>query len=99
MTCAICAAELDPNAVVCVHCGVAVAPPAISAPQNIDAPQVPAETEPALFSATLGDADNHLERLSGWLILVGLGPVLSPFVILGVVIAPNYPLRIIADYQ
>ena len=99
MTCATCATELDPNAVICVHCGVAVAPPAISVPQSIDAPQAPAETEPALFSATLLDADKHLEGLSGWLILVGLGLVLSPFIILRGVIATNYPLLMNAKYQ
>jgi hypothetical protein len=99
MTCATCATELDPNAVVCVHCGAVVAQTPFSVPPNKGAPLVPAETEPALFSATLLDGDKHLEGLSGWLILVGLGLVISPFVILGGVVVTNVPLLMNAKFQ
>ncbi|WP_058188912.1 DUF2569 domain-containing protein [Terracidiphilus gabretensis] len=42
----------------------------------------PVYEAPDLFTSSSLDSDRHLEGLSGWLILVGIGLVLSPVIIL-----------------
>jgi hypothetical protein len=52
---------------------------------------------PPLFSTTLATQD--LEGLSGWLVLVGLGLVVSPFIMLSTVLRANIPFLYAAKYQ
>ena len=58
----------------------------VAAPAATHAPELeyypPASEAPALFTSSTLDSDHHLEGLSGWLILVGIGLVLSPLIIL-----------------
>ncbi len=106
MPCASCAAEVDPNAVVCAHCGAALIPAVPNAVPHPDPPAIVAQQSPqplahhsALFAGTLLDADRNLEGLGGWLILSGIGLILSPFVLLVAVAKSNLPLLTDVRYQ
>jgi hypothetical protein len=89
--CAQCGSTLPEGAVVCIHCGSAVAQPppaateaALAAPFT-PAPQTP--TEPAYIppdytpdsSAPAYIEDNYLNGIGGWLILPVIGLALAPF--------------------
>jgi hypothetical protein len=64
--CPRCGAEIEHGAAVCVHCGNSAAQP----------------SAPALFNSSTPDADHHLEGLGGWLILLAIGLIVSPFFLL-----------------
>ena len=87
MTCATCAAEVDARAVVCVHCGGDLV--ASATPEN--------ELTPS--SNPQPDADRHLEGLGGWLILVGIGRAIAPFLLLRTMARTNYPALAGAKFQ
>src|ERR1700733_11365962 len=86
--CSRCGSEIERSAVVCVHCGgeavMQSAAAFVAAPAATHAPELeyypPASEAPALFTSSTLDSDHHLEGLSGWLILVGIGLVLSPVI-------------------
>lgn len=100
--CRSCTSEIEDGAVVCIHCGAAAtvdplplpsAGPGLTEPAPLFSSAVPAgaDTVPLPFSSILLDSDRHLEGLSGWLILVGFGLVISPFLILGSTVVSNLP--------
>ena len=109
--CGQCASELEQGVVVCVHCGAPADQSETSAaegspqlfsdvqPANAEVHTPTAPEPPVPFSSALLDADRHLEGLSGWLILVGIGLAVSPFVILGQTLATNVPLLTSARYH
>ena len=76
---------------------VAVAP--VTVPHSAVPPASAGAGPPPLFTTTLLDADRHLEGLSGWLILIGIGLVVSPFILLTTVIAINIPLLTTPKYR
>ena len=80
----------------CVHCGAAASEVSVVAPSSeLQQASVIAPTrsqESVSFSSTLLDAGSNLEGLSGWLVLVGLGLVVSPFMILARTFSTNVPL-------
>jgi hypothetical protein len=82
--CSTCASELPEGLPSCPRCETATA-----------APPPPAPLSSPLFTTTTED----LEGLSGWLILVGLGLVVSPFVILGTTLSVNLPFLSDSKYQ
>lgn len=101
--CRSCTSEIEDGAVVCIHCGAAAPVDARPLPGEASGSSGPAprfssavpagaDAFPLPFSTTLLDADRHLEGLSGWLILVGFGLVVSPFLILGSTVVSNLPL-------
>jgi hypothetical protein len=100
--CSACTSEIEDGAVVCAQCGAATSvpgplpdpPPGPTDPGLLSAATAPASIDavPLPFSSTLLDSDRHLEGLFGWLILVGIGVVISPFVILSTTVSTNLPL-------
>jgi hypothetical protein len=58
----------------------AAVPVAVNAPEPEST--LPAHEAPDLFTSSSLDSDSHLEGLSGWLILVGIGLVLGPLFLL-----------------
>jgi hypothetical protein len=81
--CSTCASEIPEGLPSCPHCEAAGAAPPAEAP---------------LFSSTFA-AGNDLEGLSGWLILVGLGLVISPFAILATTLSTHLPFFSDSRYQ
>ncbi|HWG21313.1 MAG TPA: DUF2569 domain-containing protein [Terracidiphilus sp.] len=79
MICAQCASELEPGAAICTTCGAPEAAAAVSA------------TAPPLSVPTFS-MGNDLEGIGGWLILVALGLVISPFYILASSLSTFLPL-------
>ncbi len=73
ISCPQCAGSMEDGATICTHCGAGI--PA--------APFVPAPGDPALQSPPMFSTPNDLEGIGGWLILLTIGLVVSPFYILG----------------
>ncbi len=104
-----CASEIEDGGTACTLCGAA----ANGYPQKAPDPPLGSTETMALsspgpgvvdaiplpFSSVLLDSDRHLEGLSGWLILVGIGLVISPLVILGSTLVANLPLVSSASYK
>ncbi|HXR37643.1 MAG TPA: DUF2569 domain-containing protein [Terracidiphilus sp.] len=79
-----CASGLEENAVVCVHCGIAVGPEDASEPAHAAAPQQAiASVEPSATTppeaAPMFAMGNGLSGIGGWLILVAIGLAVGPF--------------------
>src|SRR5579883_2463116 len=92
-SCSQCAHDIEPGAVVCVHCGgPANVSPSDSADPIASGPFATRPAAPPSFSLTLLDSDAHLVGIGGWLILVALGLVFSPVLILFRTMATNVPL-------
>ena len=80
--CSTCALELPEGARFCSKCGAAASLPADNHPVQSVAPPI----YPQFFNPY-----PHLEGLSGWLIVVGLGLVLGPIRIVGLIYKVNLP--------
>ena len=99
--CPQCASQIEPGAAVCVHCEASMTTPQSD---DLHSPPTwpvgsPAPDNSALFQPALLDSDRHLEGISGWLILVAIGLVLSPLIILGRTLSVNLPLLTNASYH
>lgn len=91
--CSSCGSRIPEGAQVCVHCGAAGSAPAAIAAE----PAASSNTAPV--SAPLFSSVESLDGLSGWLILVGFGLVVSPFVTLSTLVTVNLPFLYNAKYQ
>ena len=85
MVCAQCASEIHEGTLTCANC---------AGPQA-----AAASPDPSPFAGTLLDLDRDLEGLSGWLILVGIGLVVSPFMILSSTLGTHLPILIGAQHR
>jgi hypothetical protein len=104
--CGHCASDLEDGVVACLHCGTAVnrsqslatevsIPHAASTevqPAFADAGMNDAPQNPTIFSSALPDSRRDLEGLSGWLVLVAIGLVISPLMILSNTVTNNLPV-------
>jgi hypothetical protein len=104
--CGQCASDLKDGAAACVHCGAAVDRPQsavsdISVSHTVSTELRPALTDsafrdppqtPATFSSTLLNPSRDLEGISGWLLPVAIGLVISPLMILNNTVTNNLPV-------
>lgn len=98
--CGQCASELEDGVAACVECGAAVnrpqLPPEVSGHDTVSAPadaeSKDARQTPRTFSSPLLEFRRDLEGLSGWLVLVGIGLVISPLMILSNTVTHNLPV-------
>jgi hypothetical protein len=90
-SCSQCGAVIHDGSSFCPQCG-ASASSAIEIVPGEPQPVVAAVDGPAPFSRTLLDETSHLEGIGGWLILVAIGLVLSPFIILGLTLFTLVPV-------
>jgi hypothetical protein len=86
--CSNCSSEIPEGAAACQNCGNASVQPPLAPEAAIPPPSAP------LFAT-----HEDLEGLSGWLILVGLGLVASPFIVLHTIFAVDAPVLFSAKYQ
>jgi hypothetical protein len=82
MSCPQCAHVVEEGQVVCPLCGTSVIASAADKPEPIPS-FVPASAEALPPSPPMFSTPNDLEGIGGWVILIAIGLVISPFYILG----------------
>jgi hypothetical protein len=99
IVCPNCAAEIAEHSQSCAHCGKAIAAPAPVSEAIAPALQPMPPLEAAPPATPMFSIPDDLEGLGGWLILIGIGLAVSPFLMLYTALAVNLPVLIGAKYQ